>query len=431
MKKTLIKIAHKFKALIATLIIFSLIGIIIDNNVFELKTKIYKKYPNLSLRKHLFKSDSVINNLINDYNVKFLPHTQFIKMNLSKKTLIFDKNYYSIKYKASPSIGYSKWGTFFLENYKNKLVVTDYMGNIYYYDNLKEAINSTKKKLKLNKIVHDINPRRVFDTLLHNQKLYVGYTTDNNGCKRINVSVADFNTNSLKFKKFFSPSECNKTGGIGKMQFYIHQKEPGILVSTEEGIHDSPGTSSQKDDSVFGKIIFINLKNLNYFNFSKGHRVAQGLYANKDLILATEHGPKGGDEINKIIYKKNYGWPIASYGERYDFEYGKKPHYQKNHESLNFEEPIYATAQGIGISEILMLPKKFSNFFDKDILAVSTLADKSIYFANFDKDFNRIITLEKIFLNDRIRDLKYHKETSSILLAFEENGELGILSSKN
>ena len=32
----------------------------------------------------------------------------------------------------------------------------------------------------------------------------------------------------------------------------------------------------------------------------------------------TEHGPRGGDEINKIIYKKNYGWPIASYGEKYE-----------------------------------------------------------------------------------------------------------------
>lgn len=27
----------------------------------------------------------------------------------------------------------------------------------------------------------------------------------------------------------------------------------------------------------------------------------------------------GGDEINKIIYKGNYGWPISSYGEKYDF----------------------------------------------------------------------------------------------------------------
>ena len=67
---------------------------------------------------------------------------------------------------------------------------------------------------------------------------------------------------TLKFEKFFNPKECNKTGGIGRMQFYIHQNNPGILVSTEEGKHDKPGKNSQKDSSVFGKIIFVNLKNL-------------------------------------------------------------------------------------------------------------------------------------------------------------------------
>ena len=32
-----------------------------------------------------------------------------------------------------------------------------------------------------------------------------------------------------------------------------------------------------------------------------------------------------------------------------------------------------------------------------------------------------------VFLNQRIRDLKYHKKAKSILLAFEEQGEIGIL----
>ena len=35
------------------------------------------------------------------------------------------------------------------------------------------------------------------------------------------------------------------------------------------------------------------------------------------MILSTEHGPKGGDEINKIIFGSNYGWPISSYGKPY------------------------------------------------------------------------------------------------------------------
>ena len=53
----------------------------------------------------------------------------------------------------------------------------------------------------------------------------------------------------------------------------------------------------------------------------------------KNLILSTEHGPRGGDEINKIIFNKNYGWPISSYGETYS-SIGKKKNnldFKKSH----------------------------------------------------------------------------------------------------
>ena len=36
-----------------------------------------------------------------------------------------------------------------------------------------------------------------------------------------------------------------------------------------------------------------------------------------DKIFSTEHGPQGGDEINLIKEKGNYGWPLESYGTRY------------------------------------------------------------------------------------------------------------------
>jgi len=54
-------------------------------NVFEIKDKIYQKYPNLNLRKYLFKKEPVFNRINNDYNIKFLPNTELVKMNLEKK----------------------------------------------------------------------------------------------------------------------------------------------------------------------------------------------------------------------------------------------------------------------------------------------------------------------------------------------------------
>lgn len=54
--------------------------------------------------------------------------------------------------------------------------------------------------------------------------------------------------------------------------------------------------------------------------WSYGHRNIQGLYydGETDTLYATEHGPKGGDELNIIRKSGNYGWPAITYGVNYD-----------------------------------------------------------------------------------------------------------------
>ncbi len=53
--------------------------------------------------------------------------------------------------------------------------------------------------------------------------------------------------------------------------------------------------------------------------WSYGHRNLQGLAKhplNGD-IWVSEHGPQGGDEINRVQRGANYGWPLVTYGEEY------------------------------------------------------------------------------------------------------------------
>ncbi|MEQ8472655.1 MAG: PQQ-dependent sugar dehydrogenase [Marinoscillum sp.] len=54
--------------------------------------------------------------------------------------------------------------------------------------------------------------------------------------------------------------------------------------------------------------------------YSYGHRNPQGLTVHPETgeIWEHEHGPKGGDEVNIIEPKKNYGWPVISYGINYN-----------------------------------------------------------------------------------------------------------------
>jgi aldose sugar dehydrogenase len=51
-----------------------------------------------------------------------------------------------------------------------------------------------------------------------------------------------------------------------------------------------------------------------------GNRNPQGLYFDKanNRLWETEHGPRGGDELNILEKGKNYGWPVITYGINYN-----------------------------------------------------------------------------------------------------------------
>lgn len=74
-----------------------------------------------------------------------------------------------------------------------------------------------------------------------------------------------------------------------------------------------------KDGRVPKDNPFVKTKNAKPEIWSYGHRNPQGLVFDKDrkVLWEMEHGPRGGDEINKVQKAGNYGWPKASYGEEY------------------------------------------------------------------------------------------------------------------
>lgn len=54
--------------------------------------------------------------------------------------------------------------------------------------------------------------------------------------------------------------------------------------------------------------------------WSYGHRNPQGLTRDPrdGKLYSTEHGPRGGDELNLIHKGANYGWPVITYGMNYN-----------------------------------------------------------------------------------------------------------------
>lgn len=67
---------------------------------------------------------------------------------------------------------------------------------------------------------------------------------------------------------------------------------------------------------------FVNQTGANPSIWSYGHRNVQGMVYDKEnkRIYSTEHGPRGGDELNLVEKGRNYGWPVITYGIDYSGE---------------------------------------------------------------------------------------------------------------
>ena len=76
--------------------------------------------------------------------------------------------------------------------------------------------------------------------------------------------------------------------------------------------------------------------------FSYGHRNIQGLIINPENneIWATEHGPRGGDELNYVEATVNYGWPTASLGRDYRDDTGFHDH-TEGRTAEGMQDPVY------------------------------------------------------------------------------------------
>ena len=85
----------------------------------------------------------------------------------------------------------------------------------------------------------------------------------------------------------------------------------------------------------------------------------------------------------------------------------------------------------MGISELIFLPNSFHADW-KDNVIVSSLNGRSIFRIKFsDKNYDKVIYVEKIFIGERIRDIKYSVNQNLIVLALEDTGVVGILDVKN
>ncbi|HZE44822.1 MAG TPA: PQQ-dependent sugar dehydrogenase [Steroidobacteraceae bacterium] len=137
--------------------------------------------------------------------------------------------------------------------------------------------------------------------------------------------------------------------------------------------------------------------------YTWGHRNEQGLIfdAQSGLLYETEHGPRGGDELNIIVARKNYGWPVITYGMDYSGAY-VSPYTQRP----GLEQPVIYWTPSIAPSGLAMYRgEKFPAW--KGDLFVGALAFRHLRRVHLDE--RGIVVNQEELLNDlhrRIRDVR-------------------------
>jgi glucose/arabinose dehydrogenase len=152
--------------------------------------------------------------------------------------------------------------------------------------------------------------------------------------------------------------------------------------------------------------------------WSIGHRNIQGLTRDtQGRIWATEHGPRGGDELNIIEGGKNYGWPVVSLGRDY-----------QTNEPIGVEtkpgmvDPIIAWTPSPGASGLAFYT---GNTFPawKGNLFSGGLASRDVRRVILD-DQGQVTGQEQLKIGRRVRDVRQGPDGFLYLLTDEQDGEL-------
>jgi glucose/arabinose dehydrogenase/galactose mutarotase-like enzyme len=134
--------------------------------------------------------------------------------------------------------------------------------------------------------------------------------------------------------------------------------------------------------------------------WSYGHRHSQGLVLSPNGTLwSAEHGPVGGDELNRIEPGRNYGWPLATHGTELD---GSRI---SDHKSMpGMADPKYVWPETIAPSNVAFYEgDQFPGW--RGSLFVASLAGQELRRLEFEDDE---VTAQELLLKmiGRIRDVQ-------------------------
>jgi aldose sugar dehydrogenase len=285
----------------------------------------------------------------------------------------------------------------------------------------------------------EVRPDRAFAT---NRTIYLTYTALPDGSnptalpRSPGVLLAARARLSSDDKRLEDLKVLLNAEGIGGR---LIQAPDGTLFVTSTipaglGINSVDWPQPQALDSNMGKVMRINpdgtIPKDNPFVgragahpeiYALGFRDIQGVAINPRTgkLWTSEHGPRGGDEINAVEKGKNYGFPVIGYGHEYS---GKAINGDKTFQD-GMEQPVYFWTPDIAPSGIAFYTGKLFPAWQGDLF-VAELVGRTL--ARLVLNGERVVAEERLLteLNSRIRGVNEGPDGALYVLTDGNGGKI-------
>lgn len=265
------------------------------------------------------------------------------------------------------------------------------------------------------------------------QRLYLSYAEPgDNGTAGTAVAYGTLAGDTLADVKVIYRQEPKLEGPNHFGSRLVFDDAGHLFISQGERNHRP---TAQELDKLQGKLVRLNLDGSvpqdNPFVgkpgarpeiWSYGHRNMQGMARDPrtGTLWQSEHGPRGGDEINLPQPGRNYGWPIITYGINYS---GQPIPEAQGKAKDGMEQPHHLWEKSPGLSGMAFYTGRPGSLWN-DSLFLGSLAERNLIRLTLDGD--RIAGEERLLneIGERVRDVRVGPDGNVYVLTDEDDGKL-------